>query len=197
MTNKGRRLKRYLGLKRQKGVKFLGGVESITPGSVSGWVVLSDQPMCEVRLLVGPHLISRAAVDQPRPDVCEATGISGTFGFTLPIPHDIPPLDWEQFTPALIAMSANGLIQENISLISNPQSTSSKLQSLLQSNLKGFEGHCDGVQDDGFVRGWAGRRGELRSATVWLQSDGLQSVPVTCNKEHGGLESLGIPFIRF
>ena len=77
MTGKGRRLKRYLGLKRCKSIKPLGGVESITPGCLAGWVALPDLPLCEVRLLVGPHLISSASIDQPRPVVCVATGISG------------------------------------------------------------------------------------------------------------------------
>ena len=191
MTSKGRRLKRYLGLKRQKGLKPLGGIESITPGGLSGWVALPDYPLCEVRLLVGPHLISRAVVDKQRLDVCEATGINGNFGFVLTIPQDIPPLDWDQFNPSLIAMTADGLIQVEISLISNPKSTSGKLQSLLRSDIKGLEGHCDGVQDDGFVRGWAGRRGQYEPATVWLQSDELPSMSIICNQERGGLEDLG------
>lgn len=193
MTSKGRRLKRYLGLKRQKGLKPLGGVESITPGCLVGWVALPDQPLCEVRLLVGPHLISRAPVDQPRADVCDATGISGNLGFALPVPADLPPLDWDLFTPSLIAMSADGLIQVELSSITKPKSTSDKLKSLLQSNIKGLEGHCDGLQDDGFVHGWAAARGQTQSATIWLQCDGMDSLSVICNEDRGGFESQGLP----
>jgi len=193
MSSKGRRLKRYLGLKRQKGLKPLGGVESITPGRLTGWVALPDQPLCEVRLLVGPHLIARAAVDQPRPDVCEATGISGNLGFELPLPQDLPALDWDQFTPALIAMSADGLIQVKIKLISNPKSTPDKLRSLLQSPVRGLEGHCDGLQEDGVVRGWAACRGQHQPATIWLHSDGLEARSVICDQARGGLDGFGAP----
>ena len=161
MTSKGRRLKRFLGMKRQKGPQPLGGVESMIPGRLTGWVALPDHPLCEVRLLVGPHLIARAAVDQPRPDVCEATGISGNLGFELLVPHDLPAFDWDKFTPSLTAMSADGSIQVNINFISNSKSIIDKLQSLLQSNVRGLEGHCDSVQEDGCVRGWAAYRGNI------------------------------------
>ena len=152
MTSKGRRLKRYLGFIRQKGPKPLGGVESITPGCLTGWVALPDQPLYEVRLLVGPHLIARAPVDQLRPDVSEATGINGNLGFALLVPQDLPVLDWDKHTPSLMAMSADGSIQANIEFMPNPQSTAYKLQSLLQSQVRGLEGHCDGLHEDCVVR---------------------------------------------
>ena len=193
MSSKGRRLKRYLGLKRQKSLKVLGGVESITPGRLTGWVALPDQPLSEVRLLVGPHLIARAEVDQPRPDVCEATGITGNLGFALPVPQDLPVLDWDQLTPSLIAMSADGLIQIKIESISNPKLTTDKLKSLLKSSVRGLVGHCDGVQDDGSVRGWAACRGQHQPATIWLHSDGMVARSITCDQARGGLDAFDVP----
>ena len=193
MTSKGRRLKRYLGLKRQKGLKPLGGVESITPGCLSGWVALPDHPLSEVLSPSRTSFDLRASVDQPRADVCEATGISGDFGFVLTIPQDIPPLDWDQFTPSLIAMSADGLIQVQIKLILNPKITSDKLRSLLQSTVRGLEGHCDGVQEDGVVCGWAASRGQHKPATIWLHCDDLEARPVICSYDRGGLDVFGLP----
>ena len=193
MSSKGRRLKRYLGLRRQKGFKPLGGLESITPGRLTGWVALPDHPLFEVRLLVGPHLIARAAVDQPRPDVCEATGLSGNLGFALLVPQDLPALDWDQFTPSLTAMSADGSIQVKIKFTPNPKSTADKLQSLLHSQVRGLEGHCDGVQEDGVVRGWAACRGQHQPATIWLQCDGLEACSVICDQDRGGLDAFGLP----
>ena len=195
MTSKGRRLKRYLGLKRQKGLQPLGGLETITPGRLTGWVALPDQPLCEVRLLVGPHLIARAAVDQPRPDVCEAIGISGNLGFALLVPQDLPAFDWDQYTPSLIAISADGSTQVKIKTITNSKSTSEKLQSLLQSQVRGLEGHCDGVHDQGFVHGWAAFRGQHQPATIWLQCEGLEARPVRCDQDRGDLDAFGVPRI--
>ena len=179
MASQGRRLKRYLGLKRKKGLKPLGGLESITPGCLTGWIALPNQePLSEVRLLVGPHLIAATAVDQSRPDVSEAIGLSGNLGFSLPIPKDIPPLDWDQFKPKLIAMSPDGAVQVKIKLVSNPSSTSSRLQSLLQSDIRGFQGHCDGTQESSILRGWAACRGWHQPVTIWLQCAGCDAKSV-------------------
>ena len=32
------------------------------------------EPFYEVRLLLGPHLIARVEINQPRPDVCQQLG---------------------------------------------------------------------------------------------------------------------------
>ena len=39
MKKKGRRLKRFLGLQREAGIAWSGGIEHLLPGQISGWVV--------------------------------------------------------------------------------------------------------------------------------------------------------------
>lgn len=194
MPRKGRRLKRYFGLKRSSSSGLLGGLETITPGCLSGWVALPDEPLFEVRLLVGPHLIARAPIDQERSDVSTKFGLSGKLGFSLVLPFELPPLDWNKVTPILSAMSVDGSVQAEIKLISNPQITSELLIALLQSELLGLEGHCDGLLHDGLVHGWAARRGQKQPVTIWIQCDGNEPCPLICNQDRGGLD--GITFTR-
>lgn len=54
MNKKGRRLKRYFGLRREAVIAWSGGIEHLLPGMISGWVVAKDVPLQDVRLLVGP-----------------------------------------------------------------------------------------------------------------------------------------------
>jgi hypothetical protein len=161
MKKKGRRLKRFLGLRREAGIAWSGGIEHLLPGQISGWVVAKGMPLQEVRLLVGPHLIARTEINQPRPDVCESLGCQGTPGFSLALPSELPPVDWQP-APRLLAISADGSQQVELGLIGHAKQTTSLLKAILQSDLLGLEGHVDGLLQ-GALRGWAGRR------LVWLR----------------------------
>ena len=188
---KGRRLKRFLGLKREAVLEHRGGIEHLLPGRISGWVVVSGVSLQEVRLLLGTHLIAKAEIDQPRPDVCDVLGCTGQPGFTLLLPHELPLLD-SQPAPRVLALSADGSVVVNLDLIRNPEQTTELLQSLLQSELLGLDGHLDGLQQ-GNIQGWAGRRGEHESAQIWLQADGQEPWSVLCNKLRDGMQVLGLP----
>jgi hypothetical protein len=191
MRKKGRRLKRYLGFRREAGLSWSGGIEHLLPGLISGWVVAKDGPLHEVRLLVGPHLIARAEINQARPDVCESLGCQDSPGFSLLLPAELPPLDWQP-TPRLLALSADGSQQVELALISNPRLTAGLLKALLQSELLGLEGHVDGLLQ-GALRGWAGRRGQGRPAQIWLQAAGQEPWPLSCDQWRDGLQAMGLP----
>jgi len=191
MKKKGRRLKRFLGLQREAGIAWSGGIEHLLPGQISGWVVAKGVPLQEVRLLVGPHLIARAEIHQPRPDVCEKLGWQGTPGFSLLLPADLPPVEW-QAAPRLLAISADGTKQVELGLIGKPEKTAILLKALLQSDLLGLEGHVDGLLQ-GAIRGWAGRRGQGRPAHVWLQAAGQEPWRLNCDQWRDGLQAMGLP----
>ena len=125
---KGRRLKRYLGLRRHKGAAFQGGIDRLLPGRLMGWVIAADPyaPFYEVRLLVGPHLIARVEINQPRPDVCEQLGREGTPGFDLPVPVDLPPIDWE-LPVRVVAVSGDGGSVVDLPLLQNKAETAEHL----------------------------------------------------------------------
>ena len=191
MKKKGRRLKRFLGLRREAGIAWSGGIEHLLPGQISGWVVAKGVPLQEVRLLVGPHLIARAEIHQARPDVCESLGWQGTPGFSLLLPAELPPVDW-QAAPRLLAISADGSQQVELGLIGKPEKTAILLKALLQSDLLGLEGHVDGLLQ-GAIRGWAGRRGQGRPAHIWLQATGREPWRLNCNQSRDGLQVMGLP----
>lgn len=191
MKKKGRRLKRYLGLRREAGIAWSGGIEHLLPGLISGWVVAKDVSLQEVRLLVGPHLIARAEINLARPDVCESLSWQGTPGFSLVLPAELPPVNWQP-APRLLALSADGSRQVELGLMSQPKQTAVLLKALLQSELLGLEGHFDGLQQ-GALRGWAGRRGQWQPAQIWLQAAGQQPWPLTCDQWRDRLQALGLP----
>jgi len=191
MNKKGRRLKRYFGLRREAVIAWSGGIEHLLPGMISGWVVAKDVPLQDVRLLVGPHLIARAEINQPRPDVCQSLGWQGTPGFSLLLPAELPPVDWRP-TPRLLALSADGSQRVELTLRSQPDQTADLLKRLLQSELLGLEGHVDGLLL-GALRGWAGRRGQRQPAQIWLQAAGQEPRPLSCDQWRDGLQAKGLP----
>jgi len=190
MKEKGRRLKRYLGLRREAGIAWSGGIEHLLPGLISGWVVAKDVPLQDVRLLVGPHLIARAEINQSRPDVCETLGLQGTPGFSLVLPAELPPVDWQP-EPRLLALSADGSRQLELTLMGRPKQTADLLKALLQGELLGLEGHVDGLLQ-GSLKGWAGRRGQRQPAQIWLQAAGQQPWPIPCDQWRDGLQAKGL-----
>jgi len=191
MKKKGQRLKRYFGLRREAGMAWSGGIEHLLPGQISGWVVAKDVPLQEVRLLVGHHLIAQAEINQARPDVCEKLGWQGTPGFSLVLPAELPPVDWQP-SPRLLAISADASQQVELGLIGKPQQTAGVLKALLQSDLLGLEGHVDGLLQ-GALRGWAGRRGQGQPAHIWLQAAGQEPWRLNCNQWRDGLSAMGLP----
>ena len=185
MGSKGRRLKRYLGLKRDRDSGHQGGIEHLLPGRLSGWVFGASEPFHEVRLLVGVHLIARAEVDQSRPDVCAQLGREGTPGFSLALPTELPPLNWSQ--PArLLALSADGRQQAELRLIGKKVDTSMELRRLLQSEALGLDGHFDGLVG-GQLQGWATRHGQSKPAQIWLQAVGQKPISIECQQWREGM----------
>lgn len=193
VQTKGRSLKRVLGLRRRKNstIPHKGGIDTLQPGRLSGWVVAPGVPLHEVRLLVGPHLIAKAEINQARADVCETLGWQGLPGFSVELPAELPLVNWQE-PPRLIALSADGSQQVELGLLGRRQQTSERLQALLQSDLLGLVGHCDGVVM-GAIRGWACRRGQQRPAQIWLQANGQEPIPVPCHSHRDGLQAMQLP----
>jgi len=190
---KGRRLKRYLGLRRSQGIVFQGGIDRLLPSRLMGWVIATDinAPFYEVRLLVGPHLIARAEINQPRPDVCEQLGREGNPGFVMPLPVDLPPLDWSS-PVRVVAVCADGSCQAELPLMQKKVQTAERLRALLQSDCQGMDGHVDGVQHGELV-GWAGRRGQQQPATIWLQAEDLEPIGIACGEWREGMAYQQMP----
>lgn len=184
-------MKRFLGLKRTNSGNYLGGIEHLFPGLISGWVFGQAGEFHEVRLLVGSNMIARCEINQSRPDVCQQLRREGTPGFGLKLPGELPPLDWSQ--PArLLALSADGRQQAELQIPGKGVNTAQQLQELLRSDALGLEGHFDGVID-GHLQGWAAKHNQVKSAEIWMQGKDLEPFQVVCNKQRKGMESTGLP----
>ena len=190
---KGRRLKRYLGLRRSPGIQFRGGIDRVLPSKLMGWVMTtgSHPPFYEVRLLVGPHLIARAEINQSRQDVCEELGIEANPGFVLPVPVDLPPLDLE-LPVRVVAVSVDGSSQAELNLLQKKANTEERLRALLKSNECGMDGHVDGIFHGDLV-GWAGRRGQLNPVKIWLQAEGQEPIGLICSQWREGMSTQQMP----
>jgi hypothetical protein len=159
---------------------------------VAGWAFHPDLLLSEVKLLVGPHLISQAPLNGHRSDVAETIGFDGSFGFQLTIPADLP-LVFLDALPQVIAVSADGQARFPLHLISDPRITTSVLSQALQPDLRGLQGHFDGMSPDAeWLSGWAWRPGATQS-TVWLQAEDLPPRPVICDQPRPDLELIGHP----
>jgi len=179
-----------LGMGRKRGSGIQGGIEHLLPGRITGWAMAKGSELQEVRLLVGSHLIARAEINQPRPDVCDQLGMQGQPGFSLTLPAELPPLDWNQ-PVRLLALTADATNQAELQLIGQKKQTADRLRALFQSEQLGLEGHFDGLQQ-GVLQGWAARRGQRQPAQIWLQAEGLPPQPLPCDQWRGGMEALGL-----
>ena len=83
---KGRRLKRFLGLKRKS---YEGGIDVITPSRISGWVFGYNKIFDKVQLKVDKDVLAETKVNIPRSDVMQYLGINLDLGFDLFIPRNI------------------------------------------------------------------------------------------------------------
>lgn len=181
------------------GLKLLGGVELVTPSSISGWVHADGPPLVEVRLLLEDHLVAQARLDQSRPDVSEHLRAAGLnppddrHGFLLRIPADLPPLA-VQSVPRLIALRADGSGRQELGRVGPGGPLGPRLSSALSAELRGLEGHVDGfTPDHSGLHGWCTRHGSLGPATVHLQAEGKPPLPVVCNQPRPGMGRQGLP----
>ena len=63
-----------------------GGIDTITPSRISGWVLSGNFQFDEVKLYIGKDLIEKTKIDIERQDVSEKFSLQGNHGFNLFIP---------------------------------------------------------------------------------------------------------------
>ena len=165
----------------------------ITPSLIAGWAYHPDFPLSDVRLLVGPHVLAQARLDQPRPDVAEHLQVSGNFGFELDIPADLPLLRMEA-TPEVLALSSVGSQRFPLAFIGARSSTQERLSAALQPELRGLRGHFDGLSPDGSrLLGWCYKVGARQPARVWLHATDLPPRELICGDYRPGMANQGHP----
>jgi hypothetical protein len=181
--------------RRRSKPKYAGGIDTITPGLIGGWVHCSEAPLSEVRLLVGPNLLAQALINQPRQDVCQKLAVQGAFGFQLELSGDLPAVAFEE-APRVLALSVDGAVSVELDYQPQPARTVERLQQVLAPQVRGAVGHFDGLTTEGdALLGWAYRRGQAigQSIEVWLHAAGLPPVTLRCNRYRPGMGAEGYP----
>lgn len=158
---------------------------------ITGWAVSKREPFYEVRLLVGPNLIARAEINEPRDDVCEKLDYVGKPGFSLALSPLTHVYDFAQPTRVL-ALSADGSHQAELSLLADLDNTCNHLKRLLQNDALGIVGHLDGITN-GAVQGWAAIKDQKKAAKVWLQCKGQQPIQLLCDQYREKMASNDLP----
>jgi hypothetical protein len=168
-----------------------GGIELITPSLITGWVFHPHVPCSDVRLLVGPHLLAQARINQSRPDVEDHLQQQGDFGFQLEIPPDLP-LFRVEVEPLILALSPDGSQRFPLSLLGARSATRERLMVALEPEMRGLRGHLDGLSPDGSrIHGWCYKMGGHEPASVWLHAEGLPPYQLSCNQLRPGMASQG------
>ncbi len=171
-----------------------GGIDSITPGLISGWVYGPSVPFTDVRLLQGPHLLAQATIHQPRPDVAEMLGVPGNFGFQLIV--NAEPAAVGNQVPQILATSADGSVRVELQHLPARAQTAQRLQQVLDAEVRGAMGHFDGLSPDGkALQGWGYRRGHMghEPLQVWVQVEGQPALAVRCDQYRPGMAAQGHP----
>jgi len=172
-----------------------GGIDSITPGLISGWVYGPAVAFTDVRLLQGPHLLAQALINQSRPDVAEMLGVPGNFGFELMLSSELLDALGSQM-PQILATSSDGSMRVELQHLSAPAQTAQRLQKVLDPEVRGAIGHFDGLSPEGkTLQGWGYRRGQtgLDPLRVWLHLEGQPPLSLLCDQYRPGMASQGHP----
>lgn len=180
---------------RPNKVMHRGGIDSITPGLISGWVYGPTVPFTDVRLLQGSHLVAQAAINQPRPDVAEMLGLPGNFGFQLIVSGEMSAAVPNQVAK-ILATSADGSVRVELQHLLARAQTDQRLQQILDPEVRGAVGHFDGLSQDGkALQGWGYRQGQNghEPLQVWFQMEGQPALAVQCDQYRPGMDSQGHP----
>lgn len=170
-----------------------GRIDVVAPSFVSGWAFHRLSSLVEVRLLLGSHLIGKASVNLPRPDVELDLGVNGDFGYLLEIPDDLPLVDFVGAPTVLaVALDADLRVVSSYRLVDH--TSSSQLRLLLSPKYRGLRGHFDGLTAcNSALSGWAFcTRVNSRPVQVFLNGMSATPIPLLCNHLRPDLELLGL-----
>ena len=158
----------------QKSIR--GGIDTITPSRISGWVACENCKFDEVKLFWGNKLVSKTAIDKERQDVANKLSINGNHGFDLFLPKglNLRKKFWLDKVKIFATSSSKRKIF-NLRLFKDSNKTSFLIESILKSDLIGKDGFIDGIKNDGKIYGWSGNRDSQKSTTIWLKIDNNQA----------------------
>lgn len=172
--------------------RYEGGIDHIMPGRIIGWVHSKNIVISEVRLVIGPHLISKASINIERKDVQKIFNIKQKSGFELNIPSEIPPLN-EYKEIKIIAVNADCSKKIILQSLNKDFSLKDNLKNLFANpDLLGAIGHLDGVRNDEYIGGWCAAKNQIEEKIVWLRCESFRPIKLICDKERDDIAINGI-----
>ena len=135
MINKGKKLKRFLGLKRRK-PDYYGGIDLISPSMMKGWVVSERNildKIVKVALIIKKNKEIIAEVNEYRSDIAEIYKTESYTGFTINFPSTKP----SNIFPRNIKIV--GLNEHGKTIVDIPFFNKSIISPICLSNLIRFE----------------------------------------------------------
>jgi len=169
-----------------------GGIDTITPSRISGWVCDPNIKYTEVKLTHGDELIASTYINEGRQDVVNQFSVEGKPGFTLMLPSKNALKKLSNAKIRIFAINSNCDKQFELKLFKNPKTTIYSLQKILNSEVLGRDGFIDGIQYDGKIHGWAGLRNSSKAIDIWMACGSLEPIQIKCDKWRAGLENLQI-----
>ena len=192
MIRNGRRLKRYLGLRRKLVPNTFGGIEIITPGLISGWVCEEKAIYTQVKLVIGETVLTKANIDQIRSDVNELHDFQDTPGFVIHLPVELPKIDFSNEIKVIAEdPDLNKTVQ--LYLLNKKKNTMQILSDIFKSKLLGTVGNIDGYNDKYKINGWVAKKSQPNPSNVWLQASGMTPLMFLASEIRPDIKEKGYP----
>lgn len=169
-----------------------GGIDSITPSKISGWVFDPKIKYTEVKLTQGDNLISSSLINEFREDIVNKFSIKGKPGFTLMLSGNNALEEQSNANIRIFAVNSNYDKKFELKFFRNPKTTLYTLKKILNSEVVGRDGFIDGIQSDGKIHGWAGSKNSSKSIDIWMACDYVEPIRIKCDQRRAGLDSLQI-----
>lgn len=192
MINKGRRLRRFLGLVRAK-PEYFGVIDLVNPSMIKGWVIntKNEGGIKKIGLILNSDNKIISEVNEFRKDISDIYKIDENTGFTINFPK-IRPKNISFKNIRVVGINSKGKYLVDIPLLEKSLSTKLILFEIFSSNIYGTLGNIDGYQDDGYIYGWASKLNDNKTIDIWLQAKNLSPFKITCDNNREDLSLLNI-----
>ena len=182
MINKGRKLKRFLGLKRAK-PNYYGGIDLISPSMMKGWVVSEKNiidKIARVALILDKDNKIIAELNEYRTDIAEIYKTESYTGFTINFPI-AKPSNISPRNIRIVGLNEKGKTILEIPFFNKSINSKKTLCDLFNSNIYGTQGNIDGYHPDGNIFGWASKINSKDTVDIWIQAKGETSIKINCD----------------
>ena len=178
MIIRGRRLKRYFGLRRKRSNSF-GGVDVLKPSFLSGWIISKDYEFKEIRLYKNKKVICKTFIDIYREDIYEKYKLNEISGFKLYFNSDLKSSGNIKDKYELYAFTEDDKYKLKLEFVIKNRNLENELNQIFQSEYFCCHGHVDGFGPDGFLTGWIGSNNKQNSnLKAWLHGYGLDPIEI-------------------